>query len=172
MSTKAALRGGKLFESRRLGFLLKDTTRLYIQRFERHAGSLGLTLAQCRALIRLAESEGVSQTRLAELAELEPMTLVRILDRMESEGWIERRRSAKDRRMHCLFLTAKAKPLLESIRRVMDKTSSEALAGVPKHQTELLIELIDAVRTNLAEPDPSTVTDESPRGAAGAHGGG
>lgn len=152
MNTKQSSRA--LPESRRLGFLLKDVSRLYTQRFEQHAASLGLTLAQCRALVRLADCEGVSQVRLAELTDLEPMTLVRILDRMESEGWLERRSDPRDRRVRCLYLTSKAKPLLDDVRRLIDETRLEALAGIPKRQRELLVQLLDTVRGNLIDLAP------------------
>jgi DNA-binding MarR family transcriptional regulator len=141
-------------ESRRFGFLLKDVSRLYVQRFEQHAASLGLTLAQCKALLQLADNEGVSQVRLAELTDLEPMTLLRILDRMESEGWLERRSDPHDRRVRCLFLTARAKPLLDDVGRLIDLTRREALAGLPKREGELLIGLLDTVRSNLIAVAP------------------
>jgi MarR family transcriptional regulator, transcriptional regulator for hemolysin len=160
-------RGG-LKESRRFGFLLKDVTRLYVQRFEQHAASLGLTLAQCRTLMRLADHEGVSQVRLAELTDLEPMALVRILDRMESEGWLERRGDPHDRRVRCLYLTGKAKPRLDDIRRVMDVTLSDAFCGIAKRQSDVLTELLDRVRSNLLALSPES-PDEAPaprRGAA------
>jgi MarR family transcriptional regulator, transcriptional regulator for hemolysin len=136
-------------ESRRFGFMLKDVTRLYAERFEQHAASLGLTLLQCRALVHLADNEGVSQVRLAELTDLEPMTLVRILDRMEGMGWLERRADPRDRRVHCLYLTGKARPLLDDIRRLMDVIWGEAFAGVPKRQSDLLMELLEKVRSNF-----------------------
>ena len=85
---------------RQLGFLLKDVSRRYTRRFEERAQSLSLTLPQCKALIYLQDSEGVSQKRLAELTELDPMTLVRILDRMEADGWVQRRFDPSDRRAH------------------------------------------------------------------------
>jgi MarR family transcriptional regulator for hemolysin len=154
--------GGGLKESRRFGFLLKDVTRLYAQRFERHAASLGLTLAQCRTLIRLVDHEGVSQVRLAELTDLEPMALLRILDRMESEGWLERRTDPRDRRVRCLYLTSKAKPRLEDIRRVMDVTWSEAFSGIPKRQSDQVTELLDAVRNNLMALNPETPAGITP----------
>jgi MarR family transcriptional regulator, transcriptional regulator for hemolysin len=151
-------------EPRRFGFLLKDVTRLYAQRFEQHAASLGLTLAQCKALIRLADSEGVSQVRLAELTDLEPMTLVRILDRMESEGWLERRSDPRDRRVRCLYLTSKAKPLLDDIRRLMDLTRGEAFSGIPKRQIDLLMDLLVRVRSNFIArlPVPAQEMPPSP----------
>ena len=100
---------------RQLGFLLKDVSRRYTRRFEERAQRLALTLPQCRALIHLQSHEGVSQKRLAELADVDPMTLVRILDRMEADGWVQRRFDPADRRAHTLWLTAAATPVLEQI---------------------------------------------------------
>jgi DNA-binding MarR family transcriptional regulator len=154
MITKPTATGGRLRESRRFGFLLKDVTRLYVQRFEQHAAALGLTIAQCKALMRLADGEGVSQARLAELTDLDPMTLVRILDRMESEGWLERRRDPRDRRVRCLYLTGEAKPLLDDIRHLIDVTWEESFAGIPKQKSELMMELLDTVRGNFMALDP------------------
>jgi MarR family len=77
---------------RYFGFLLKDISRLHSKNFERHSVTLTLTLtlAQCKVLPHLQRNEGVSQVRLAELADTDPMTLVRFLDRMERDGWVER----------------------------------------------------------------------------------
>ena len=149
MTTRPASAGTRLKESRRFGFLLRDVTRLYVQRFEQHAAALGLTLAQCKALMRLADCEGVSQVRLSELTDLDPMTLVRILDRMESEGWLERRKDPRDRRVRCLYLTSKAKPLLDDIRGLIDVVWEEAFAGISKQKSELVMELLDTVRGNF-----------------------
>ena len=149
MTTRPASAGTRLKESRRFGFLLRDVTRLYVQRFEQHAAALGLTLAQCKALMRLADCEGVSQVRLSELTDLDPMTLVRILDRMESEGWLERRKDPRDRRVRCLYLTSKAKPLLDDIRGLIDVTWEDAFAGIPQQKSDLVMELLDTVRGNL-----------------------
>jgi MarR family transcriptional regulator, transcriptional regulator for hemolysin len=154
MITKPTVAGVRLRESRRFGFLLRDVTRLYVQRFEQHAASLGLTLAQCKALMRLADCEGVSQVRLAELTDLEPMTLVRILDRMEAEGWLERRKDPRDRRVRCLYLRSEAKPLLDDIKHLIDVTWEEAFAGIPKQKSEMVMELLDTVRSNFMALDP------------------
>ncbi len=136
--------------SRRFGFILKDVNSLYVHRFEQHAASIGLTLPQCRTLIRLAENEGVSQVKLAELTDLEPMALVRILDRMESDGLIERRSDPRDRRVRCLYLTSSGKPLLEVIRRLMDLTWGDAFSGISKEKSELMTEVLERVRSNLS----------------------
>src|SRR5277367_5189535 len=89
---------------RNFGFLVRDVSRLYVKNFERHARELELTLQQCKVLAHLSRNEGISQARLAELTETDPMTLVRTLDRMQRDGWIERRADANDRRAHCLYL--------------------------------------------------------------------
>jgi DNA-binding MarR family transcriptional regulator len=139
---------------RSFGFLLRDVSRLYVRRFEQRAAALGLTLPQCRALVYLALNEGLSQARLAELTDVEPMTLVRILDRMASDGWLERRVDPADRRARCIYLKAKAKPLVDDIWKLADLTREEAFLGVPKRQASVLIGLLDQVRSNLAILEP------------------
>jgi DNA-binding MarR family transcriptional regulator len=135
--------------ARSFGFLLKDTSRLYVQRFEQQAASLGLTLPQCRVLVHLAVNEGVSQVQLAELADVEPMTLVRILDRMESDGWLERRTDPADRRARRLYLKSKGKPLVDKIWHLVEVTRGEAFAGIPKKQTDVMIAMLEKVRINF-----------------------
>jgi DNA-binding MarR family transcriptional regulator len=151
---------------RLLGFVLKDVTKLYVQRFEQKAGELGLTLPQCKALVYLARSEGISQVELASAAELEPMTLVRILDRMELDGWLERRPDPSDRRARRLYLKPKSKSLLETIDQISSDTRDEALAGFSRQQAESLLSGLERVRSNfvslLASRAPSTATVDKP----------
>lgn len=139
---------------RMIGFLLKDATRLYTRRFEERAQDLSLTLAQCKALAYLERNEGVSQKRLAELTELDPMSLVRILDRMEADGWVERRLDPQDRRARTLWLTAQARPVLERIARVAAQTRAEALAGLSETEHEQLCRLLGRVHENLSSLEP------------------
>jgi MarR family transcriptional regulator, transcriptional regulator for hemolysin len=149
---------------RSFGFLLRDVSRLYVRRFEQRAAVLGLTLPQCRALVHLALHEGISQARLAELTDVEPMTLVRILDRMASDGWLERRVDTADRRARCIYLKAKAKPLVDDIWKLGDLTREEAFLGIPKKQAAVLIALLDQVRDNLATLEPlPAATPAAPR---------
>jgi len=138
---------------RNFGFLLKGISRLSSKNFERHARELGLSLSQCKVLGYLSCSEGVSQTRLAELTETDPMTLVRILDRMEQDGWIERRADADDRRAHCLYLKDAAKPVLARIWKISDQARDEALAGLSAADRERLIELLEHIQQNLSALD-------------------
>jgi MarR family transcriptional regulator, transcriptional regulator for hemolysin len=151
--------------SRQLGFLLKDTSRRYTRRFEERAQALSLTLPQCRALLHLQSNEGVSQKRLSDLTELDPMTLVRILDRMEADGWVQRRSDPADRRARTLWLTPKSKPILEHIAHLIAETRSETLHGLSNEERAKLIELLERVHANLAALPPFTAEklQRSPR---------
>jgi DNA-binding MarR family transcriptional regulator len=133
------------------GFLVKDVSRLSAANFERHALELGLTLAQCKVLAWLHRNEGVSQIQLAELTDTDPMTLVRILDKMEADGWIERRAHETDRRARRLFLKKVAQPVVDRIWAVADRARSEALAGLSVKEREKLMSLLERVHGNLVE---------------------
>jgi MarR family transcriptional regulator, transcriptional regulator for hemolysin len=140
--------------NRQLGFLLKDASRRYSRRFEERAQALSLTLPQCRALLYLENNQGVSQKRLSELTELDPMTLVRILDRMEADGWVQRRFDPADRRAHALWLTPKAKPVLDHIAQLISDTRAEALQGLSSEERSKLLELLERLHTNLSSLPP------------------
>jgi MarR family transcriptional regulator for hemolysin len=157
---------------RTFGFLLKDTNRLYVERFEQRAGALGLTLPQCRVLIYLADHEGISQVQLAELTDLEPMTLVRTLDCLESHGWLERRSDPADRRARRLYLKPKGKPLVDDIWHLVALTRREAFAGIPKKHADLMIELLERIQSNLValeplQPAPAVAALQSGRASTG-----
>src|SRR5258708_28879067 len=139
---------------RTFGFVLKDTNRLYVERSEQRAGALGLTLPQWRVLIYLADHEGISQVQLAELTDLEPMTLVRTLDCLESHGWLERRSDPADRRARRLYLKPKGKPLVDDIWHLVALTRREAFAGIPKKHADLMIELLEKIQSNFASLEP------------------
>lgn len=134
---------------RTFGFLLKDVSRLFARNFERHAAGLGLTIDECRVLAHLARNEGVSQARLAVLTDTDPMTLGRVLARMEEAGFVERRTHPGDARCHCLQLRAAAAPVLEEIWRHSDSTRKEAFAGLAATERQQLLALMLRVRDNL-----------------------
>src|ERR1700722_4800720 len=137
------------------GFLLRDVTRLYVRHFERHARELELTLPQCRVLGHLSRNEGISQARLAELTETDPMTLVRLLDRMQQDQWIERRPDPADRRAHCLYLREAAKPIVNRMWKFDDQARQEALAPLSAPEREQLIALLERVHESLSSLDAS-----------------
>lgn len=134
-----------------LGFLLHDVARLLRKRFEHRARTLGLTRAQWQVLVYLAQREGIHQGGLADLLEMEPITLVRILDKLEARGFIERRRHPTDRRIWLLHLTPAAHPLLSLLRKMGEETRGEMLAGVSDADQERLFETLSTLKTNLIE---------------------
>jgi MarR family transcriptional regulator for hemolysin len=141
---------------RNLGFLLHDAARLLRKRFEQKARSLGLTRSQWQVLAHLARHEGIHQGALAEILEIEPITLVRILDRLQVAELIERRPHPTDRRVRLLFLTELAHPILDTMRELGAETRKEALAGVSAADQERLIEILLAMRANLTAPHSSS----------------
>jgi MarR family transcriptional regulator, transcriptional regulator for hemolysin len=150
---------------RNLGFILKDISRLWVRVFEQRADQLGITLTQARVLVFLSRNEGTTQVRLAELCDTDPMTLVRVLDRMERDDWLERRPDPNDRRVYRLFLKPAADPVLAEVMRIGDKARSEALSGLSTDERNLLVSLLERIHTNLAAmaPPPS-----EPRRGGGA----
>lgn len=147
---------------RNFGFLLKELTRRYVQRFEVRAREFSLNLAQCKVLVRLEKNEGVSQARLAELAEVDAMSMVRILDRMEAEELLERRPDPADRRARCLYLTAKAKPLLDQIWKLSETTREEVFAGIGKNERDLFMTVLERLHDNLSMLEGKTSGPEPP----------
>jgi MarR family transcriptional regulator for hemolysin len=133
-----------------LGFRLNDGDRLYTRRFEERAQTLSLQLAQCKALILLAENEGVSQTRLSEISEIDPARLVGILDRLEANGWVQRRPRPGDRRVRSLAVTENAKPVLRLIWSVISETYIEALQGLSTDEIGILVKVLECVHSNLS----------------------
>ena len=139
---------------RTFGFMLKDVSQRYVRRFEQHARALSLTLPQCRALVILESNQGLNQAHLARLICAEPMTMVRILDRMQGDGLLERRADPDDRRARCLYLTRKARPLLREIWKLADRTRDELFAGVAARDRRLFIGVLEKLHQNAtALPD-------------------
>jgi MarR family transcriptional regulator for hemolysin len=153
---------------RNFGFMLRDLSRRYVLRFEQRAREISLTLPQCKALVRLERNEGVSQARLADLADVEPMTMVRILDRMEADGLLERRPDPVDRRARCLYLTRKARPLLDEIWHLSDLTRAEVFAGIAQRDREAFIDVLERIHANVcALKDQPVDMAERQRAAVG-----
>jgi len=139
-----------------VGYLLKDVSRRYAARFERHAAEVSLTLMQCKVLLYLSKNEGASQVRLCELTETEPMMMVRILDRMEADKLLERRPDPADRRARRLYLTRKAAPILAEIEHISELTRNEIFAGVSKADREAFLRVLEHVHANVCALEAAT----------------
>ncbi len=131
------------------GFLLNDVSRLMRARFDSRARKLSLTRSQWRVLVFLARSEGINQSGLAEIIEVERMSLGRMIDRLEAAGMVERRPDATDRRVHRLYLTSSARPLLDKMVDLANETQEEALEGLSEADRDQLHRLLTGIKTNL-----------------------
>jgi MarR family transcriptional regulator, transcriptional regulator for hemolysin len=140
---------------RNFGFLLRDVHRLYAKHFERYAREIELTLPQCKVLGHLSRNEGISQARLAELTDTDPMTLVRTLDRMQQDQWIERRPDPEDRRAHRLYLREAAKPIMARMWKLADQARQEALSALSVAEREQLLDLLERVHGALLQLEPT-----------------
>jgi len=144
---------------RNFGFLLKEVSRRYVLRFEQRAQEMSLTLPTCKVLAYLERNEGISQARLADLTSIEPMAMVRILDRMEIDGFVERKPDPADRRARSLYLTPKSKPALEEIWHLAALTRSEAFAGISQAERNAFLDVLERLEGNLSRlQDPSVET--------------
>jgi DNA-binding MarR family transcriptional regulator len=135
------------------GFLLHDTARLLRRDFERRSKGTGLTRAQWAVLAYVARNEGSNQAALADMLEIEPITLVRLLDKLEAAGLVERRPDPADRRVRRLHLTEATGPLLRQLQDLASETRESALAGLTDAERQQLTELLMKVRANLSGRD-------------------
>ena len=134
-----------------LGYLVLDVARLMSASFEARTRSIGVTRAQWSLIAALVRNEGCNQAQLAELMQITPISLGRLVDRMVKAGWVERRAEAGDRRSHRLFLTAKAHAIRPALRKLSDETQEEALAALGAPERQQLLESLARVRATLAE---------------------
>jgi DNA-binding MarR family transcriptional regulator len=150
-----------------LGFLIHDSARLLRKRFEKKGSAYGLSAAQWRLLVRLVKEEGVAQARLAELLEIEPISVSRLLDRMEEGGWIERRQDAGDRRVRMIFPTDKSRQAFAAIKSVAGDVYDAALAGLTADEKRTLVKGLTAIITNLSDGEtPSVEQADTSKGNA------
>ena len=133
-----------------IGRLISDSARLMRRFFDDKVRRIGITTAQWQVLTTLRRNEGCNQGRLAELLEVEPITLCRMVDRLQEAGVVERRKSPTDRRVWQLYLTDRAFGLLEQLGPVIAEVQSESLAGLSNTEQETLRHLLGKIRHNLS----------------------
>lgn len=133
-----------------IGFLLADVSRLMRRAFQQHLEGSSLTLAQARALVYVSRHEGVRQIDLAEMLEVQPITLARLIDQLTDAGLVERRTDPSDRRAYRVFLTPAAAPHLAAIEQVAAVIRKVALHDLDKQQAATLLLALNKMRDNLA----------------------
>lgn len=133
-----------------LGLLLVDVSRRMRRAFQQQLEGSSLTQAQGRALVYVSLHEGVRQVELAELLEVQPITLARLLDQLEEAGLVERRPDPADRRAYRVFLTPAAAPHLAAIEQVSAAIRAEVLRNLDDHQIATVMHALRTMRDNLA----------------------
>jgi MarR family transcriptional regulator, transcriptional regulator for hemolysin len=138
-----------LTPQREMAFKIMDVARLMKTFADQRARQYGMTRAQWAVLVRLDRSEGLKQSELAEMLDLQPITLTRLLDRLAQNGLIERRADPNDRRANRLFLMPAARPLLERLSELGTDMMETVLEGLDAKALERLLHDLERVRENL-----------------------
>jgi DNA-binding MarR family transcriptional regulator len=133
--------------------VLHDVARLLRTRFDQTARAYGMTRAQWIILARLDRQPGMSQNELATICEVEPITVARLVDRLEARGMVERRADPSDRRVRRLHLLPASKPILAEIMRYRDALDAEISDGLDGPAREVFVDALLHIKTKLtAEP--------------------
>ena len=133
-----------------IGYLLSDSGRLLRKTFDERVRSLGLTAVQARLLLSLVKFPDNNQVFYAERIEVEPITLTRIVDRMEEAGWVERMADPGDRRARLLHLTDKSREIVEPLRVIVDGLVEDMVQGLNVQEQDQLARLLEKVSANLS----------------------
>jgi MarR family transcriptional regulator, transcriptional regulator for hemolysin len=134
---------------------LVESSRLLRNYIDHRAKGRGSTRAQWIVLFRLREQEGLSQVDLADVLELQPISLVRLLDRLVEHGLVERRHDPRDRRANRLFLTASGRQLANDLDSLRDSIATDVLQDIPVAAIETSLETLRDIKDRIkgfAEP--------------------
>jgi DNA-binding MarR family transcriptional regulator len=128
---------------------LVESSRLLRNHIDLRAKSRGSTRAQWIVLFRLREQEGLSQVDLADVLELQPISLVRLLDRLVDHGLLERRTDPRDRRANRLFLTPSGRQLVDDLDSLRDSIAADVLQDVPASAIETSLETLRNIKDRI-----------------------
>jgi DNA-binding MarR family transcriptional regulator len=128
-----------------------ETAHALRKAFGRRAASIGVTGAQWKVLFKLTLKPGLRQTDLADLLDIEPITLTRIIDRLQEAGLVERTPDPTDRRAWRLHVTEKAQPVVGKLRAIADEMTAEAFAGIDPQDIEVMRQVLARVRERVGQ---------------------
>lgn len=131
-----------------LPFEIGETAHALRKAFDRLAVGLGVTRAQWKVLFKLTRTPGLRQVELADMLDLEPITLCRIVDRLEEAGLVERVRDPEDRRAWRLHVTVRAQPLIEKLRAIGADLVGQAFENIDPAEVEVTRRVLERVREN------------------------
>lgn len=132
-----------------LGWLFQDVHAQMTRSFDKRTKRIGLTRSQWRVLSPLMKKQGITQTTLAEIVEIEKAPLGRTLDKLEETGWIRREDDPNDRRARRVFLTDKINPHVEYVTQTVRATFGDALHGLKAEEIADLMRVLMTIKSNL-----------------------
>ena len=130
-------------------FTLGELHRLLRAYADKEAARFGITRAQWAVLAKVERSEGMKQTELAELLEMQPITLTRLIDKLCGAGWIERRSDATDRRVNRLYLRKAGRALLGKMSGLKSELTATALEGINPADAHRLLSQLEQIKENV-----------------------
>ena len=134
---------------RNFGFILHDVARLLRTTYDRRVRDLGLTRSQWWVLTHLFRKDGITQSELAEILELEKPSLGRLLDRLEAKAWVRRAADPQDRRAKRIFLTDEAQAPMRVMREIASGVREDALAGLSRADRDRFVDTLLLIKSNL-----------------------
>ena len=145
-------------------YLLHDVARLMRTRFDRYARTYGMTRAQGIILLHLQLQPGLSQNELAVICEVEPITIARLIDRLEANGYVKRCADPNDRRIRRLHLLPAAEPILDQITKYREQVRNELAEGLDPAAWESALKALHHMKDKLTAEssniDPPAVVGE------------
>lgn len=139
----------KMPVSREIAFIIKDVSRMLGTYADQQGRTLGISRAQWTVLVRLERTEGLKQSELAEILDLQPISLTRLLDRLAENRLIERRADPNDRRVNRLYLRPAARPLLEQLATLGESLMATVLKGIDADSMERMLRDLRQIKDNL-----------------------
>src|SRR5262249_21085608 len=141
-------------------FTLGELYRLLRVYADKQASRFGITRAQWAVLAKVERSEGMKQSELAELMEMQPITLTRLIDKLCDNGWIERRGDETDRRVNRLYLKKAARPLLGKLAGLRSELTATALEGISPQDAHRMLAQLETIKDNVRNAIQNTEQEE------------
>lgn len=138
---------------RNFGFLLVDVARLLKTSYDRRVRELDLTRSQWWVLNHLFRHDGIRQSELADILEIERAALGRLIDRLEANGWVRREPDPDDRRAKQVFLTEEVSPIVSRMRRIASELRSDVTQGMSQAQQTQFVDTLLQIKGNLTRED-------------------
>ena len=142
-------------------FTLGEVFRLVRAYADKQAAQHGITRAQWAVLAKVERSEGMKQSELAELMEMQPITLTRLIDKLCDNGWIERRGDESDRRVNRLYLKKAARPLLGKLAGLRSELTATALQGISPQDAHRMLAQLETIKENVRNAIQTTEQEQA-----------